>query len=293
MTSSCPPLQLTYLPQPWGNCRAESGLREPELQGYSAYSVSACRLRCEKEAVLQRCHCRMVHMPGGHPSPTSPPCCPARLQNLQGSEHCSRARAGARVQHVCLSVPTECTCDCWGCMPVFTCTYGTHKCMLICIYAYMCSRMLYLWTYGGCVQVCICLHAYTRVYNFMLICMSIYTLMSAHVCANIHTLGMCVHAPVCTYVGMWWGRGDGTVDSRNNLLSFQATRPSAHQTSTSNVLTTPWVRAAFFLLCLSITLLFISPSTFLLTASACLLPVSPWGEGFFLGVEPYPIPPGV
>lgn len=69
MTPSCPPPQLTYLPQPWGNCRAESGLREPELQGYSAYSVSACRLRCEKEAVLQRCHCRMVHMPGGHPPP--------------------------------------------------------------------------------------------------------------------------------------------------------------------------------------------------------------------------------
>lgn len=64
-----PSLQLTYLPQPWGNCRAESELREPELQGYSAYSVSACRLRCEKEAVLQRCHCRMVHMPGGHRQP--------------------------------------------------------------------------------------------------------------------------------------------------------------------------------------------------------------------------------
>ncbi|CAK6448262.1 unnamed protein product [Pipistrellus nathusii] len=61
---SCQEQRLTYLPQPWGNCRAESGLREPELQGYSAYSVSACRLRCEKEAVLQRCHCRMVHMPG-------------------------------------------------------------------------------------------------------------------------------------------------------------------------------------------------------------------------------------
>lgn len=67
MTPYAPPPQLTYLPQPWGNCRAESGLREPELQGYSAYSVSACRLRCEKEAVLQRCHCRMVHMPGGRP----------------------------------------------------------------------------------------------------------------------------------------------------------------------------------------------------------------------------------
>ncbi|XP_073866424.1 acid-sensing ion channel 4 isoform X3 [Macaca fascicularis] len=61
---SCQEQRLTYLPQPWGNCRAESELREPELQGYSAYSVSACRLRCEKEAVLQRCHCRMVHMPG-------------------------------------------------------------------------------------------------------------------------------------------------------------------------------------------------------------------------------------
>lgn len=80
MTPYAPPLQLTYLPQPWGNCRAESRLREPELQGYSAYSVSACRLRCEKEAVLQRCHCRMVHMPGGHP-----PLPPALRAALPGS----------------------------------------------------------------------------------------------------------------------------------------------------------------------------------------------------------------
>uniref|UniRef100_A0A8D0U2K1 Acid sensing ion channel subunit family member 4 n=1 Tax=Sus scrofa TaxID=9823 RepID=A0A8D0U2K1_PIG len=69
--------RLTYLPQPWGNCRAESGLREPELQGYSAYSVSACRLRCEKEAVLQRCHCRMVHMPDSLGGGSEGPCfCP-------------------------------------------------------------------------------------------------------------------------------------------------------------------------------------------------------------------------
>uniref|UniRef100_A0A8C9PGY0 Acid sensing ion channel subunit family member 4 n=1 Tax=Spermophilus dauricus TaxID=99837 RepID=A0A8C9PGY0_SPEDA len=68
---------LTYLPQPWGNCRAESELREPELQGYSAYSVSACRLRCEKEAVLQRCHCRMVHMPDSLGGGSEGPCfCP-------------------------------------------------------------------------------------------------------------------------------------------------------------------------------------------------------------------------
>ncbi|KAL4840640.1 hypothetical protein H8958_005292 [Nasalis larvatus] len=74
---SCQEQRLTYLPQPWGNCRTESELREPELQGYSAYSVSACRLRCEKEAVLQRCHCRMVHMPdslGG--GPEGPCFCP-------------------------------------------------------------------------------------------------------------------------------------------------------------------------------------------------------------------------
>ncbi|XP_049470766.1 acid-sensing ion channel 4 isoform X1 [Panthera uncia] len=74
---SCQEQRLTYLPQPWGNCRAESGLREPELQGYSAYSVSACRLRCEKEAVLQRCHCRMVHMPDSLGGGTEGPCfCP-------------------------------------------------------------------------------------------------------------------------------------------------------------------------------------------------------------------------
>ncbi|XP_038604364.1 LOW QUALITY PROTEIN: acid-sensing ion channel 4 [Tachyglossus aculeatus] len=61
---SCQEQRLTYLPRPWGNCRTESGSGEPDLQGYAAYSVSACRLRCEKEAVLRRCHCRMVHMPG-------------------------------------------------------------------------------------------------------------------------------------------------------------------------------------------------------------------------------------
>ncbi|XP_028908842.1 acid-sensing ion channel 4 [Ornithorhynchus anatinus] len=61
---SCQEQRLTYLPQPWGNCRTEPGSGEPGLQGYAAYSVSACRLRCEKEAVLRRCHCRMVHMPG-------------------------------------------------------------------------------------------------------------------------------------------------------------------------------------------------------------------------------------
>lgn len=57
------PRQLTYLPQPWGNCRA-SMQGEQTLPGYDTYSIAACRLQCEKEAVVQSCHCRMVHMPG-------------------------------------------------------------------------------------------------------------------------------------------------------------------------------------------------------------------------------------
>lgn len=57
------PQQLTYLPQPWGNCRA-SVQGEQLLPGYDTYSIAACRLQCEKEAVVQSCHCRMVHMPG-------------------------------------------------------------------------------------------------------------------------------------------------------------------------------------------------------------------------------------
>ncbi|XP_068051711.1 acid-sensing ion channel 4 isoform X3 [Anomalospiza imberbis] len=60
---SCQEQRLTYLPQPWGNCRA-STQGEQLLPGYDTYSIAACRLQCEKEAVVQSCHCRMVHMPG-------------------------------------------------------------------------------------------------------------------------------------------------------------------------------------------------------------------------------------
>ncbi|XP_018410441.1 PREDICTED: acid-sensing ion channel 4 [Nanorana parkeri] len=60
---SCQEQRLTYLPQPWGNCRA-SIPGEEFLTGYSTYSISACRLQCEKESVVRKCNCRMVHMPG-------------------------------------------------------------------------------------------------------------------------------------------------------------------------------------------------------------------------------------
>ncbi|XP_075770595.1 acid-sensing ion channel 4 [Pelodiscus sinensis] len=60
---SCQEQRLTYLPQPWGNCRA-SVPGEQILPGYEGYSIAACRLQCEREAVVSTCHCRMVHMPG-------------------------------------------------------------------------------------------------------------------------------------------------------------------------------------------------------------------------------------
>ncbi|XP_025026713.1 acid-sensing ion channel 4 isoform X3 [Python bivittatus] len=60
---SCQEQRLTYLPQPWGSCRA-SVKEEQILPGYESYSIAACRLLCEKEAVVQNCQCRMVHMPG-------------------------------------------------------------------------------------------------------------------------------------------------------------------------------------------------------------------------------------
>ncbi|XP_010781366.1 acid-sensing ion channel 4 isoform X2 [Notothenia coriiceps] len=58
---SCQEQRLTYLPQPWGNCRSTSKEKFP---GYDTYSISACRLLCETNEVLRVCGCRMVHMPG-------------------------------------------------------------------------------------------------------------------------------------------------------------------------------------------------------------------------------------
>uniref|UniRef100_A0A8D0GK74 Acid sensing ion channel subunit family member 4 n=1 Tax=Sphenodon punctatus TaxID=8508 RepID=A0A8D0GK74_SPHPU len=72
---SCQEQRLTYLPQPWGNCRASVKV-EQLLPGYESYSIAACRLQCEKEAVVQKCECRMVHMPGERgpaPCPAPPP----------------------------------------------------------------------------------------------------------------------------------------------------------------------------------------------------------------------------
>ncbi|XP_029559274.1 acid-sensing ion channel 4-A isoform X2 [Salmo salar] len=69
---SCQEQRLTYLPQPWGNCRSTS---DQMIPGYDTYSVSACRLRCETREVLRECNCRMVHMPG-----TADICTPSNIK---------------------------------------------------------------------------------------------------------------------------------------------------------------------------------------------------------------------
>ncbi|KAJ8012865.1 hypothetical protein DPEC_G00047320 [Dallia pectoralis] len=69
---SCQEQRLTYLPQPWGNCRSTS---DQMIPGYDSYSISACRLRCETREVLRECNCRMVHMPG-----TADICTPSNIK---------------------------------------------------------------------------------------------------------------------------------------------------------------------------------------------------------------------
>ncbi|CDQ57832.1 unnamed protein product [Oncorhynchus mykiss] len=69
---SCQEQRLTYLPQPWGNCRSTS---DQMIPGYDTYSISACRLRCETREVLRECNCRMVHMPG-----TADICTPSNIK---------------------------------------------------------------------------------------------------------------------------------------------------------------------------------------------------------------------
>lgn len=53
-------LQLTYLPPPWGDCRAEP----IDSDFFTTYSITGCRIDCETRYLVENCNCRMVHMPG-------------------------------------------------------------------------------------------------------------------------------------------------------------------------------------------------------------------------------------
>ncbi|TRZ00402.1 hypothetical protein DNTS_031939, partial [Danionella cerebrum] len=81
---SCQEQRLTYLPQPWGNCRSSV---EPMIPGFDSYSISACRLHCESSQVQRDCHCRMLHMPGNAEicAPSKIKCVDKALASLQKS----------------------------------------------------------------------------------------------------------------------------------------------------------------------------------------------------------------
>ncbi|CAI9600482.1 unnamed protein product [Staurois parvus] len=57
---SCQQQQLTYLPPPWGDCK-NTPFKSPY---FPSYSITACRIDCETRYILEKCKCRMVHMPG-------------------------------------------------------------------------------------------------------------------------------------------------------------------------------------------------------------------------------------
>ncbi|XP_060766454.1 acid-sensing ion channel 1B [Neoarius graeffei] len=60
---SCQEQRLTYLPPPWGDCRAEP----MDSDFFTTYSITACRIDCETRYLVENCNCRMVHMPGDAP----------------------------------------------------------------------------------------------------------------------------------------------------------------------------------------------------------------------------------
>ncbi|CAH1240963.1 ASIC1 [Branchiostoma lanceolatum] len=55
--------RITYLPAPWGQCKAENDL----TFDFAKYTTSACRIDCETKFVVSQCGCKMVHMPGSFP----------------------------------------------------------------------------------------------------------------------------------------------------------------------------------------------------------------------------------
>ncbi|XP_061582779.1 acid-sensing ion channel 1B isoform X1 [Cololabis saira] len=60
---SCQEQRLTYLPPPWGDCKATP----MDSDFFNTYSLTACRIDCETRYLVENCNCRMVHMPGDAP----------------------------------------------------------------------------------------------------------------------------------------------------------------------------------------------------------------------------------
>uniref|UniRef100_F7C3X2 Uncharacterized protein n=1 Tax=Monodelphis domestica TaxID=13616 RepID=F7C3X2_MONDO len=54
---SCQKQQLSFLPQPWGDCSSVPSLKP-------VYSLAGCHQVCETKYLSRKCGCRMVYMPG-------------------------------------------------------------------------------------------------------------------------------------------------------------------------------------------------------------------------------------
>ena len=54
--------RITFLPAPYGECLTESDT-VPEMHHYfDKYSITACRITCETNYIIDQCGCRMHHM---------------------------------------------------------------------------------------------------------------------------------------------------------------------------------------------------------------------------------------
>ena len=148
--------------------------------------MSACRLRCEKEAVLQRCHCRMVHMPGGHPSPL---CHPARLQNLQGQNtaHVQGGRCTCMTTFVHVSAHVSVHGMCSGFYACFhVCIWDAHMHVCVPVNMYLCVHVLVHICTFVLEVVCMCLNMCLQMHVHMCVCASTHGFTCIYACVHLH-----------------------------------------------------------------------------------------------------------
>ncbi|XP_078662551.1 acid-sensing ion channel 2-like isoform X3 [Branchiostoma floridae x Branchiostoma belcheri] len=77
---------ITTLPAPYGNCQDEGSQKY-----FPHYSLSACRIECETEYVINECGCRLVEMPGNVPvcTPKMYECAYGKLLKVTEGDLCA------------------------------------------------------------------------------------------------------------------------------------------------------------------------------------------------------------
>ncbi|XP_044534897.1 acid-sensing ion channel 3 [Gracilinanus agilis] len=97
---SCQKQQLSFLPQPWGDCSSVSldpdfimdspdllNPSNPSPSPNSVYSLAGCHQVCETKYLSRKCGCRMMYMPG-----SAPVCSPQQYKD------CARPALGSMVR---------------------------------------------------------------------------------------------------------------------------------------------------------------------------------------------------